>query len=76
MKRKWEIVHDCDGDNGEPTCWVLEVNHSDYGKYIWITDSGLGFDVEHKSKYSNDIAPLVTCKTLTSAKRWVSMNIR
>lgn len=36
---KWQIVHDCDGENGEPTCWVKEINHPDYGRFIWISEN-------------------------------------
>lgn len=44
---KWQILHDCDGENGEPTCWVKEVHHPDYGRFVWITKNSNGkFDVE------------------------------
>lgn len=72
---KWEIVHDCDEENGNPTCWAKEINHQDYGRFIWITENSDGkFDVEVDQ--GGDFRTLVTCKSLTSAKRWVSTNIR
>lgn len=70
MKNTWNIVHDCDGENGEPTCWVMEINHSKYGRFVWIEENENGdFDV------TVDRGTLKTCKSLTSAKRWVSTNI-
>lgn len=71
---KWQIVHDCDGENGEPTCWTKEISHPDYGRFVWITENSNGkFDVEVEQE--GDFQRLMTCKSLTSAKRWVSMNI-
>lgn len=68
---KWEIIHDCDDDNGNPTCWGKEINHSKHGRFVWIEENEDGrFDVRV------DRGVLVTCKTLTSAKRWVASNIQ
>lgn len=36
-KNKWNVVPEGDTDNGNHTCWALEINHSKYGKYVWIT---------------------------------------
>lgn len=30
---KWEVVHECDDENGNPTQWASEINHPRYGKY-------------------------------------------
>lgn len=73
MKNIWNIVHDCDGENGEPTCWAKEINHPKYGKFVWITENeNCLYDVEVNRV---EFITLVTCKTLTSAKRWVSKNL-
>lgn len=37
---KWNIVHECDDDNGNPTQWAAEINHPDYGRFVWIDDEG------------------------------------
>ncbi len=72
---KWQIVHDCDDENGVPTCWAKAINHLDYGRFVWITEESDGkFNVEINQ--DEDFRTLVTCKSLTSAKRWVSMNLR
>lgn len=78
MKNAWKIVHDCDGDDGEPTCWAKEINHRKYGKYIWITRRD---DTEYvvevipiPSQIETDV--LMVCRSLASAKRWVSMHLR
>lgn len=74
MKDEWEIVHDCDEDNGDPTCWAKEINHSKYGKYVWISQiSDTAYDVEVIPE--QELKVLATCKSLASAKRWVSMNL-
>ena len=72
IKNQWKIVHECDDDNGNPTQWSLEINHHKYGKYCWITDMENYFSVE--VDYSGFIE-LKQCKSLTSAKRWVTMNL-
>lgn len=80
MKNKWEIVHESDTDSGKPTCWALEINHERHGKYVWITGV-LDYDEETIIQYNVDVIPynetktLVECKSLASAKRWVTMNL-
>lgn len=34
--KAWNIIHESDTDTGKPTSWALEINHPQYGKYIWI----------------------------------------
>lgn len=68
-KIKWNIIHEGDDENGNPTVWVAEINHPKYGKYCWINDMGTGyFNVEVGWGFQE----LVQCKSLTSAKRWVA----
>lgn len=78
MKDVWQIVHDCDEDDGEPISWAKEINHQEYGKYIWITR-------RDDTEYAVEVIPapgqmetdvLMVCKSLKSAKRWVTMNVR
>lgn len=38
---KWDIIHECDDDNGQPTCWSKEINHPKHGKYVWISKETL-----------------------------------
>lgn len=79
-KNNWAIVHESDTDSGKPTCWALEINSEKYGKYVWITGVLAG-DEETIIEYDIDVIPvehvytLKTCKSLASAKRWVSMNL-
>ena len=79
---EWEIIHEGDTDSGKPTSWVLEVDGPTYGKYIWISgdldcdeETILEYRVEFYSRAKNDMINLKTCKSLASAKRWVSMHI-
>lgn len=78
MKAAWEIVHDCDDDNGEPACWAKEINHWKYGRFVWITR-------RDDTEYAVEAAPipgqmetdvLMICRSLASAKRWVTMHVR
>lgn len=53
-KLNWEIIHECDDEDGKPTQWCAEINHPKYGKYCWINDIGTGltekaFNVEVKA---------------------------
>lgn len=72
MKKQWEIIHECDTDEGAPRQWCMEINHYKYGKYCWINDMGDYFGVE---VYYCDFVELVQCKSLSSAKRWVTMHL-
>lgn len=69
----WNPVLECDDDENNPTVWATEVNSEKYGKYVWICDTGDGFEIT--SSYYDEM-PIKVCKSLTSAKRWVSINIR
>jgi len=71
MKATWRVVEECNVD-GEATCWSSEINHPRYGRYVWITLND-GYDVEVEN--FGEIRVLVTCKTLASAKHWVSRYI-
>ena len=71
-KLNWQVIHDCDAENGNPTTWAAEINHSRYGKYCWITDMGKHFSVEVDCGAFEELAK---CKTLVSAKRWVSAHL-
>ena len=74
MKNTWNIVHDCDDDNGEPTCWAKEINHPAYGCFVWLSKCG-------SNEYAIEVVPdketitLATCNSLSSAKHWVTTNI-
>lgn len=79
---EWIIIHESDTDSGKPTCWALEVNKPIYGKYIWISgyldydeETILEYRVEFYSNAFKDMVTLKVCKSLSSAKRWVSMHI-
>ena len=74
MESTWNVVHDYDTEEGSPTCWVKIIDHSIYGQFIWINQYRDGkFAVE--AIPINDIKVLATCKSLSSAKRWVTANI-
>lgn len=72
-KLNWVIIHDSDEEDGTPTCWYTEINHSRYGKFVWITLNPKGcYDVEVNL---GEFIALKSCKSLASAKRWVTMNL-
>lgn len=70
MKNKWEIVHEADiEETGESTMWSLKVAER---KFYWICLLADGtFDVVDSDAHTI----LKNCKTLPSAKRWVTMNL-
>lgn len=69
MKTQWNVVHECDMDDGTPTEWALKVAEN---KFIWIDALFNGtFDVIHYDAQK----VLKNCKSLSSAKRWVTMNL-
>ena len=69
MNREWDIVHDCDLDDGTPTEWSLKVAD---GKFYWISETSDGiFSVIGHDAHT----VLMRCKTLTSAKKWVETNL-
>ena len=72
MKNQWRIVHDCD-ENGNPCVWTKEINSIECGKFVWITDIGNGFEITTSEEPEE---PIMICKTLKSAKKWVSINIQ
>lgn len=75
MKLKWNIVHECDDEDGNPTTWVAEINNPIYGKYCWITSSiSLEFIIETKD--NKDYIIHTKTKSLRGAKRWVTANLK
>lgn len=69
----WKVVEECNDDNNNPTVWANTINNERYGKYCWITFDGKNYLVEVSS--SGKFITLAKCKSLKSAKRWVSMNL-
>ena len=70
MKREWNIVHDCDLEDGTPTEWSFKVAD---GKFYWIAEVSDGtFDVIDRDAQT---VIMEGCKTLASAKKWVTMNL-
>ena len=74
MESTWNVVHDCDSEDGSPTCWAKLIDHPTYGKFVWISQ----YD---DRQYAVEVIPvtdvkvLAVCKSLSGAKRWVTTNI-
>ena len=74
IMKKWNIIHECDDDNGNPTCWSIEISNKDYGQFAWINEMSDGvFNIE--AEIHGETSILTKCKTLVSAKRWVSTHL-
>lgn len=73
-KLNWKVIHECDEEDGTPTCWAAEINHQLHGNWCWITNKGSYFAVEVKN-YNGKFIELVRCKSPVSAKRWVSTHL-
>lgn len=72
---KWNIIHEMDNETGDPTCWAAEINSPEYGKFIWITLDDLDrYNVEISTE--EEFETLVSCKSLSSAKRWITRYIK
>ena len=67
---KWNIVYECDNDNGEHTEWYCKLGeHS----FVWIDKIGTNaYGITNKSDGNNYIH---ISKSLQAAKRWVNNNI-
>ena len=68
----WMVIHECE-DEEKPTQWAAEIYHPEYGKWCWISNTGDHFIVEVKN--CGGFLELAKCKSLTSAKRWVTINL-
>ena len=78
MKLKWEVIHECDDENGNPTEWAAEINHPKYGQFCWIDDMSDNEKTRFSVFVDNgtiEMKELVRYKSLTSAKRWVARNL-
>ena len=72
-KLNWEIVHECDDEQGNPTQWVADVTDSKYRKFLCIIfDLDGYFYVIDSRKVFSDVAK---CKSLTSAKRCAARHL-
>lgn len=69
MKNKWEVLHDCDNDDGSPSTYYLKVSKNKF--YFLCLNYSDMVDVIDCDGHT----VLKTCKNLTSAKRWVSINL-
>ena len=70
----WQPIFEADTEDGTHTMWATEINHVEQGKFVWIENWGKkGFAVTTSHSKGE---PLVFCKSLRSAKRWVTINIR
>lgn len=74
MESTWSVVHDCDTEEGKPTCWAKRIDHPTYGRFVWISQYSDG-EYAVEAIPINDIKVLAICKSLSSAKRWVTTNI-
>lgn len=69
MKSTWNIVHECDLDDGTPTEWALKIAEN---AFYWI-DAMADFTFDIIDKDGETV--LKKCQSLVSAKRWVTMNL-
>lgn len=70
-KYNWEPIEEMDMEDGTHTCYATQIGEH----FIWITQiSNNTWDVEskHRKAMEGKFVTLANCKTLTSAKRWVT----
>ena len=73
MSLLWKPILECDDEEGNHTCWSAEVNHEKYGKFVWITMLADRYHVEYDN--NGFFETLANCKSLSSAKKWVTSNM-
>lgn len=70
----WNIVHDCDADDGAPTCWATKLETGDFAWISQMADDS--FDIEMACELRpGTFTTVMTCRSLASAKSWVSRNL-
>lgn len=79
-KLKWEVVTDANDEKDNPTMWAMDVRGTEVearinSRFIWISMDTYGTYAVEIDKYGMKINTLVVCKSLSSAKRWVTMNL-
>ena len=68
-KYNWNPVEEMDLDDGTHTCYAAESD----GYFVYLTQISDGtWDVEQQEKGDPCVFTLANCKTLASARRWVS----
>lgn len=68
-KHEWKPLEEMDLDDGTHTCYAADAGNW----WLYLTQIADGtWDVEQKRKGEEGFVTLVNCKTLASAKRWVS----
>ena len=79
-KQGWEIIPEGNDENENPCMWFLDVRGTEveeriHSKFVWITKvNNMEFEIEI-DPYNIGFIKKMTCKTLASAKRWVTMNL-
>lgn len=71
-KYNWHPIEEMDLDEGTHTCYAT-TDHD--GRFIWLTqisDDTWDVEIATKAGDSTTFYTMMNCKTLTSAKRWVS----
>lgn len=70
-KLNWEIVHECDDEQGNPTQWAADVTDSKGRRFFWIDiySDGYFYVIDSRKVFSE----VSKCKSLTSAKRSAAM---
>lgn len=69
----WDIVHESDDENGNPSLWATEIDNKDYGRFAWIVKySDNTYSVEVENKQKNGYDKLFESNTLYKAQNWAS----
>lgn len=68
----WNPITEADLDDGTHTCY----SHTIGDHFVYLTLCGNGtWWVERRWKYAKEYTALCNCKTLRSAKSWVTRNL-
>lgn len=80
-KPGWNMVMEAETEEGNITMWSMDISGTELevllnSRFIWIEENPHGlFDIYIYHYISEEWIEKHTCKTLASAKRWVTMNL-
>lgn len=72
----WEIIHEADDENGNPSLWSTRIEYNGYGKFAWIAkydENSYGVEIDNIKENRFEI--IFKCDSLDKAQKWASENL-
>ena len=76
-KDDWEVIEECNDEEGNPTSWGKLLRHREgkYPDFIFISTYGDRFNVEIYNAYDENVV-IKSCATFNRARKWADEYIR